>query len=939
MQHKNPLIAAQLGLDPMTWAAALDKNHIPFVAVLPVFLMQQAAARASPSRWYWAVPYVAVTLLALSMLAVVWLLQARETAVERDALARDLQWTEQSMRRAMLSTEEFLVQLARDLSAGTLDHDRFQLGANEHLAVNPALTNIAWVDRDQVVTWSAPFDTRDLLVGEALIDDQVQAFQNSALSARLTYGQPFLGGRGEAVLEVYAPVLRRGDSLGAIVAVYSVERMVSRLVPGRFAEQYRLAILDRDGRALTLSSALPPAQAPLSLTLALDPPGNGMALQAMAFRPGGSLLRTLPTALILGLSLLVLWSLWTLRRHVQRRVQVEKERDQLFDLSLDLLCVIDLDGRFWRCNPAFERVLGLDPQRLPGRSLIDFVHHDDVAITLAMLRRLAGGEPVGLENRCLCADGSYKWLMWSINPVREERLVYAVAHDVTGRKATEDALRAESAFRKAMEDSMVTGLRAIDLSGRIIYVNTAFCRMIGFDEHELVGAGPPFPYWPPEHLAECERNLSMTLSGRAPRSGFEMRIRRKNGERFDARFYLSPLIDLTGRQTGWMASITDITEPKRVRAALESAHERFEAVLDGLDAAVFVADARTDEILFANLAFKRIHGFDAVGRTVRGVAVPQPERGDYRVDPRNLSPTDVPRELFDGELQHPVSGRWYHVREQATRWVDGRVVRMGIATDITDRKQTAEVAREQEERLQRTARLITMGEMASTLAHELNQPLAAIANYCAGSVTRLQAGNAKIEDVLGAMQKASFQAERAGKIIRRVREFVKKSEPRRCAVNIAEVLEDAIGFADIDARRTGIRIHIEVEADLPRVYADRIMIEQVLLNLIRNGLDAMADTLPEARVLAVRVRTSGAEAVEIAVVDRGHGISEEGRAQLFTPFYTTKTEGMGMGLNICRSIVEFHNGRLLVDANPEGGTIFSFTLPTESAIERSARSA
>ncbi|HQV08269.1 MAG TPA: PAS domain S-box protein, partial [Thauera sp.] len=647
----------------------------------------------------------------------------------------------------------------------------------------------------------------------------------------------------------------------------------------------------------------------------------------------------LPMVVIIGLSLIVMWSLWMLRRHVLRRVQVEKERDRLFNLSLDILCVVDLDGRFRRCNPAFERVLGHDPGALPGQQLIDLVHADDVAATLEMLRRLAAGEPVNFENRCRCADGSYKWLMWSINPVREERLVYAVAHDITGRKATEDALRAESAFRKAMEDSVITGLRAIDLTGRIIYVNTAFCRMIGFDEDELLGAVAPFPYWPPEQLAVCERNLAMTLAGQAPRSGFEMRIQRKNGERFDARFYLSPLIDLTGRQTGWMASITDITEPKRVRAALESAHERFEAVLDGLDAAVFVADARTDEILFANLAFKRIHGFDAVGRTVRGVAVPQPERGDYRIDPRNLSPADVPRELFDGELQHPLSGRWYHVREQATRWVDGRVVRMGIATDITDRKQTAEVAREQEERLQRTSRLITMGEMASTLAHELNQPLAAIANYCAGSVTRLQSGKAKAEDVLAAMQKASFQAERAGKIIRRVREFVKKSEPRRSAVKITEVLEDAIGFADIDARRTGMRIHTEIEPELPPVYADRIMIEQVLLNLIRNGLDAMNDTLPEARVLTVRVHRFGDAAVEVAVIDRGHGISEEGRRQLFTPFYTTKAEGMGMGLNICRSIVEFHNGRLLVDPNPEGGTIFSFTLPTETASERNARSA
>ncbi len=901
-------------------------------------MQPSTAVRAPSPRWYWVVPYAAVVIFALTMLALVWLLQEREASVERDALARDLQWTEQSMRRAMLGTEEFLMQMARDLAAGTLDYDGFQVRANEHLAANAALISIAWVGRDQVIRWAAPFDTQDWLAGEALLDAQVQAFQHSALSSRLTYGRPYAGPRALAVFEVMAPVQRRGEFLGVMLAAYSVERMVSRLAPDWFAEKYRLAVLDPAGKVLALSSALPAGNTTLSQRLVLEPPGNGMTLQAMALQPGGRVARALPMIVILGLSLLVMWSLWMLRRHVLRRVQVEKERDRLFNLSLDILCVVGLDGRFRRCNPAFERVLGHDPGALAGRPLIDLVHPEDAAGTLDMVRRLAAGEPVNFENRCRCVDGRYKWLMWSINPVREEGLVYAVAHDISGRKATEDALRAESAFRKAMEDSVITGLRAIDLSGRMIYVNTAFCRMIGFDEDELLGAGPPFPYWPPEQRAVCERNLAMTLAGQAPRGGFEMRIQRKNGERFDARFYLSPLIDLTGRQTGWMASITDITEPKRVRAALESAHERFEAVLDGLDAAVFVADARTDEILFANLAFKRIHGFDAVGRTVRGVAVPQPERGDYRIDPRNLSPADVPRELFDGELQHPLSGRWYHVREQATRWVDGRVVRMGIATDITDRKQTAEVARQQEDRLQRTARLITMGEMASTLAHELNQPLSAIANYCAGSVTRLQAGNAKIDEVLAAMQKASLQAERAGKIIRRVREFVKKSEPRRSAVQISEVLDDAIGFADIDARRTSTRIHTELEPGLPPVFADRIMIEQVLLNLIRNGLDAMSDALPAQRVLTVRVRRFGEGAVEVAVIDRGHGISEEGRRQLFTPFYTTKAEGMGMGLNICRSIVEFHNGRLIVDANPEGGTIFSFTLPTEKASERTARS-
>ncbi|BAL23771.1 PAS domain S-box protein [Azoarcus sp. KH32C] len=894
------------------------------------------SGRLGQARWYWTAPYVAVGIFALTMLALVWLLQARDVESQRNAVARDVQWAEQTMRLHMQATEEFLGQAARDLAADALNLDGFQVRANQYIANNGELVNIVWVGPEEVVRWSAPFDTTDWLTGDALSANQTDAFYRARDLGRAAYGEAYVNPRNRMVLEVYVPVRHGREFLGAIVGVYSIDRMVRHLVPSWFDEKYRLTLLGAKGDTLAANSGVRAIDESISYSIALDPPGNGLSLRATAFRTSSQLPQMLPTAMIIGLSVIVLWTLWLLRTHVQRRVQVEKERDRLFNLSLDLLCIVGLDGVFRRANPAFERILGCSPDDLPGRPLLDIVHVDDVPFAVDQLRRLADGQPVSFEIRCRCVDGSFKWLDWSINPVREEKLVYAVAHDITGRKAAEEALRAETTFRKAMEESVITGMRAIDLTGRIIYVNSAFCRMVGFEQEELLGSKPPFPYWPPEDLEQCWHNLDLTLQGRAPVSGFEMRVRRKNGERLDARFYLSPLIDSTGTQVGWMASATDITEPKRIRAALESAHERFEAVIDGLDAAVFVADARTDEILFANRAFKSIHGFDAVGRTVRGVAVPQPERGDYPVDPRGLTPADLPRELFDGELQNPLSGRWYHVREHATRWVDGRVVRMGIATDITERKQTAEVSRQQAERLQRTSRLITMGEMASTLAHELNQPLSAIANYCMGCVTRIQGGNARDEDLLSAMQKASFQAERAGKIIRRIREFVKKSEPRRGAVQISEVLDDAIGFAEIDARRMSSRIVSEVAPDLPPVFADRIMIEQVVLNLVKNGIDAMADMAVEHRVLVVRARALGPRAVEVAVIDRGHGIGEEERSRLFTPFYTTKTEGMGMGLNICRSIIEFHDGRLIVDDNPEGGTIFSFTLPTEIASERAA---
>lgn len=363
----------------------------------------------------------------------------------------------------------------------------------------------------------------------------------------------------------------------------------------------------------------------------------------------------------------------------------------------------------------------------------------------------------------------------------------------------------------------------------------------------------------------------------------------------------------------------------------DDARERLQAVLDGLDAAVYAADAREGEILFANRAFQALHEFDPVGRVLRGLVVPLPERGDYRVDPRGLGAADVPCELFDGELPQPRNGRWYHVREQAMRWVDGRIVRLGIATDITLRKQTAEIARQQEERISRTARLITMGEMASMLAHEINQPLAAIANYCNGCVMRMESGAAMAE-LLPVMKRAAAQAERAGKIIRRIREFVKKSEPRRAAVPVAAILDDALGFVDLDTQRRGIRLALDVAPGLPDVHADRILIEQVVLNLVRNGFDAMKDTEPDERMLTVRARASGERAVEIAIIDRGHGIDGEDRERLFQPFFTTKAEGMGMGLSICRSIVEYHDGRLTVESDPEGGTMFAFTLPVEEAV-------
>ncbi|MDP3638300.1 MAG: HAMP domain-containing sensor histidine kinase, partial [Azonexus sp.] len=234
--------------------------------------------------------------------------------------------------------------------------------------------------------------------------------------------------------------------------------------------------------------------------------------------------------------------------------------------------------------------------------------------------------------------------------------------------------------------------------------------------------------------------------------------------------------------------------------------------------------------------------------------------------------------------------------------------------------------------LQFTARLVTLGEMASTLAHELNQPLAAIASYNAGCLNLLERPDCPTQDIRPALEKISVQAQRAGKIIRRVHDFVRKSEPKRAPCSFAEVIEDCLGFIEADARKQRIRIECEIPP-LPLIPADRLMLEQVLLNLIRNGMEAMTSSTVADRLLRI-VTELGPSELRVSVSDQGCGISPDIQEKLFTAFFTTKPEGMGVGLSICRSIIEFHRGRLWVETNTQStagsGTTFIFTLPLEA---------
>lgn len=528
-------------------------------------------------------------------------------------------------------------------------------------------------------------------------------------------------------------------------------------------------------------------------------------------------------------------------------------------------------------------------------------------------------------------------------------MLWASWRQMRERLRTQQSLKRETAFRRAMENSLSTGMRAIDMSGRITYVNAALCRMTGFSEQELVGSAPPHPYWPAGRKAEMALALQQTIDGLAPPSGFALRLMRKDGSEFDARVYVSPLIDARERQTGWMASITDITEPTRIRHELAASHERFVAVLEGLDAAVSVLALDGNEQLYANKLYRQWFGSSSHGHHLLSGREPPDftaQEGAEDIDAYAGLPAGalLGEQSQVHEVRVEVLDRWFDVRQRYIQWVDGRVVQMLIATDVTARRHAEDVARGQEDRAQMTSRLISMGEMASSLAHELNQPLTAIANYCSGMIARLKNQSMPPQELEAALEKTARQAQRAAGVIRRVRDFVRKSEPHRVPCRIPDIVQNTLELAEIELRRRNVRLFTHIAPALPPVAADPILIEQVLLNLLRNAAESVdkAQRSGLLRSIDLDIAAGPGHAV-VAVRDNGTGISDEVMAHLFEAFYTTKAEGLGIGLNICRSIIEFHRGRLWAENQYNqgvlSGSLFSFTLPFDADAATAATAA
>jgi two-component system sensor kinase FixL len=497
-----------------------------------------------------------------------------------------------------------------------------------------------------------------------------------------------------------------------------------------------------------------------------------------------------------------------------------------------------------------------------------------------------------------------------------------------GRAARPEDLLA--AVVEACEEAIV----GKTLDGTVTIWNAAAERIFGYSATEMIG-GPITRLSPEGRTHEMAGILARIARGERVER-YETLRRRKDGTVIPVALTVSPIRDRTGRIIGATKIARDISVEKAAEAALVEREAHLRSIIETVPDGMVVIDERGIVQSFSATA-ARMFGYEedeVVGRNV-SMLMPSPHRENHDSYLARYLATGERRIIGVGRVVAGLrkDGSTFPI-ELAVGEVKGERRRLftGFVRDLTERQRTERRLQEVQSELSHVSRLTEMGQMASALAHELNQPLTAVTNYIQAVSRLLAMENPNVGRAREVTASALGQVIRASDILRRLRDFMRKGESERRAENVAKLIEEASALALIGARERGVRVQLRVAADLPEALCDKVQVQQVVVNLVRNAMEAMEGS--ERRELSIVASLDEDGAIAVAVADTGPGIAPEIAERLFQPFVTTKAQGMGVGLSICRSIVEAHGGRLAAAPDPAGGTVFSFSLPAASGSGR-----
>jgi two-component system, LuxR family, sensor kinase FixL len=620
----------------------------------------------------------------------------------------------------------------------------------------------------------------------------------------------------------------------------------------------------------------------------------------------------------------------------------ERQWREVFEHNPAMYFMVDASGIVLSVTAFGASQLGYAASELVGQSILNLVFEEDDKEFVRRKMSLCLETPersISWEVRKRRKDGTMLWIRENARAMwwsRNRLIVLIACEDISERYCGASVPAQLAALVSSSDDAIVSKT----LDGTITSWNAGATNILGYQADEMIGQ-PITRIIPPELHQEEKQILARLRRGERIQHYETIRLA-KDGRRVDISLTVSPLFNQLGKVVGASKVARDITERKLAEQALRETAARLRTLTETAVDGVILIDARGVVLMF-NPACEKLFGYSAdtvIGENVK-MLMPQPYRHEhdryitnYR-DTRDPKIIGIGREVIglrkDGST-FPMDLSVGEARQ------DGESIFVGIIRDLTSRKRTEAELEQARAELVRVARVTALGELGAAIAHEVNQPLTGLVssgNAClrwlAGDVPNLKAARESVERMISA-------GSRAGEVIRRIRALVGNAPPLRDRLNINDAITEVIALIRGEIQRNRISLRTKLSTDVPVVLGDRIQLQQVILNLIRNAMEAMSDVGPQPRELSVSSAKDGPNGALVSVRDSGTGLDGTVLDRLFETFYTTKAHGMGIGLAVSRTIIQAHGGRLWAAPNVPQGAIFQFTLPADgeevSGLER-----